>query len=56
MGKVHRSGVVPVDAKFFAVELPPSRTIRLEIGLRRFANSPSYAFPWHGDKIPVPYQ
>ena len=48
--------VVPIDAKFFAVELPPSRTIRLEIGMRRFANSPSYAFPWHGDKIPVPYQ
>ena len=48
--------VVPVDTKFFAVELPPLRTIRLEIGMRRFANSPSYAFPWHGDKIPVPFQ
>ena len=48
--------VVPVDAKFFAVELPPSTTIRLEIGMNRFANSPSYTFPWHGDKIPVPYQ
>ena len=48
--------VVPVDAKFFAVELPPSRIIRLEIGMRRFANSPSYVFPWHGDKIPVPFQ
>lgn len=48
--------VVPVDAKFFAVELPPSRAIRLEIGMHRFANSPTYAFPWHGDKIPVPYQ
>ena len=48
--------IVPVDAKFFAIELPPSRAIRLEIGMRRFANSPSYAFPWHGDKIPVPFQ
>lgn len=55
-GESSSERVVPVDAKFFAVELPPSRTIRLEIGLRRFANPPSYAFPWHGDKIPVPYQ
>ncbi len=55
-GESSSERVVPIDAKFFAVELPPSRTIRLEIGLRRFANSPSYAFPWHGDKIPVPYQ
>jgi hypothetical protein len=22
----------------------------------RFANDPSYAFPWHGDGIPVPFQ
>ena len=48
--------VVPVEAKFFAVELLPSTTIRLEVGMHRFANSPSYAFPWHGDKIPVPFQ
>ncbi len=44
--------VVPVDAKHFAVELPPSGNIRLDIGMRRFVNRPSYAFPWHGDKIP----
>ena len=25
-------------------------------GLRRFAHHPTYAFPWHGDVIPVPYQ
>ena len=55
-GRSSSERTVPVDAKFFAVELLPSRTIRLEIGMRRFANSPSYAFPWHGDKIPVPYQ
>lgn len=55
-GESSSERTVPVDAKFFAVELPSSRTIRLEIGMRRFANSPSYAFPWHGDKIPVPYQ
>ena len=47
--------VVPVDGKYLAVELPPSTAIRLELGLRRFANQPSYAFPWHGDTIPVPF-
>ena len=47
---------VPVDAKHFAVELPPSTSIRVSAGLKRFANTPSYAFPWHGDKIPVPFQ
>ena len=48
--------VVPVDSKYFAVELPPSTAIRLDIGMRRFVNRPSYAFPWHGNKIPVPFQ
>jgi hypothetical protein len=48
--------VVPVDAKYFAVQLPPSTSIRVEAGMRRFANDPSYAFPWHGDKVPVPFQ
>ena len=48
--------VTPMDEKYFAVELPPSTAIRVEAGLRRFANRPSYAFPWHGDAIPVPFQ
>ncbi len=47
---------IPVDARYFAVQLPPSTTIRLDAGMRRFVNQPSYAFPWHGDKIPVPFQ
>ncbi len=46
----------PVDAKHFRVELPPSTALRIEAGLRRFVNDPSYAFPWHGDKLPVPFQ
>lgn len=45
-----------VNAKYFAVELPPSTSVRLEVGMRRFVNNPSYAFPWHGEKIPVPFQ
>ena len=48
--------VAPIDAKYFAVQLPPSTAISLDIGIRRFVNNPSYAFPWHGDKIPVPFQ
>ncbi len=45
-----------VHEKYFAVDLPPSTSIRLDAGLRRFVNQPSYAFPWHGDTIPVPFQ
>ena len=48
--------VVPLDGKYFAIELPPSTAIRVEAGMRRFANQPSYAFPWHGDTIPVPFR
>ena len=47
---------IPVNAKYFAVQLPPSTSIRLEVGMHRFVNNPSYAFPWHGETIPVPFQ
>ena len=46
---------VPVDNKYFVIQLPPSTSIRLEGGLQRFVNQPSYAFPWHGDRVPVPF-
>jgi len=45
-----------VNGTCFAVHLPPSTSIRLDAGLERFVNRPSYAFPWHGDAIPVPFQ
>lgn len=48
--------VKQVGGKAFVVELPPSTSIRLDAGMRRFVNRPSYAFPWHGDAIPVPFQ
>ena len=38
---------VPANGKVFAVELPPSTSVELEIGTRRFVNRPGYAFPWH---------
>jgi len=48
-------GTVAVNGKFFKVQLPPATAVRIDAGLKRFVNDPSYAFPWHGDKIPVPF-
>jgi len=45
-----------VNSKYFAVQLPPGTSIRLDVAMRRFAHRPTYAFPWHGEEIPVPYQ
>lgn len=36
-----------VDGQYFVVELPPGTSIRLNVGMHRFVNQPSYAFPWH---------
>ena len=44
-----------VSGKYFLVELPPSTSIRVDAGMRRFANQPSYAFPWHGGENPIPF-
>ena len=44
---------IRVNNKFFTVELPPATSITLDIGTRRFVNKPTYAFPWHGDSVPM---
>lgn len=44
---------VPVMGKHVRVRLRPGAAGRLEIGMKRFVNRPSYAFPWHGRQIPV---
>lgn len=44
-----------VDESHFAVNLPPSTSIKLDIKVRRFANRPTYAFPWHGARPPIPF-
>ena len=44
---------VPADSKHFAVQLPPFASVRMEAGMERFVNKPTYAFPWHGDRVPV---
>ena len=35
-----------IGNKYFMVELPPSTSIKLDIGIRRFVNTPSYKQPW----------
>ena len=37
---------IELDAGHFAVELPPSSSIRLRADVSRFANPPSYNLPW----------
>jgi hypothetical protein len=41
-----------VEGRYFRVRLRPGTQIDLEIGMRRYANRPTYAFPWHGEAIP----
>ncbi len=42
-----------VDHKLFRVRLRPGAVGKLVLGMKRFVNAPSYAFPWHGKTIPV---
>jgi len=51
--KSAEGSTVDVNGKFFAVRLEPGAGTTLEMGLKRWANQPSYAFPWHGSEIPV---
>ena len=37
---------VPVNGMYICVQLPPNTEIDLELGMERFANSPSYRQPW----------
>jgi hypothetical protein len=46
---------VRVDGRHLVVELPPGTSLRLSAQLHRFSETPSYAFPWHVDGIPVPF-
>lgn len=41
-----RERTVEVNGSAFAVELPPAKAITLDAGMKRFVNTPSYAFPW----------
>ena len=47
------AGATPVDGPWLRLRLPPGSQVELELGMRRFARQPSYAFPWHAGSIPV---
>ena len=42
----------PVGHRFFHVRLAPGAGAELVIYRTRFANKPTFAFPWRGDKAP----
>jgi hypothetical protein len=42
-----------INGKFFQVRLLPAARGRLDIGMSRYVQRPSYAAPWHGATIPV---
>ena len=49
----HQGSTVAVGERFFQVHLAPGASGRLDIGMNRFVHQPSYAFPWHGDEVPI---
>lgn len=51
--RISTSATTRVNGKYFAVEMPPMTSIRLDCGLKRFGNNPSYAFPWHEGGVPI---
>jgi len=42
-----------VNGKIFEVRMPAGMGVTLDMKMKRFANQPSYAFPWHGERIPI---
>ena len=49
---VGQEGRVDVSGTWLQVNLRPGTQIDLRLSMRRFCNKPTYAFPWHGGKIP----
>eukprot|EP01051_Picozoa_sp_SAG22_P027396 SAG22_NODE_9150_length_607_cov_1.007874_2_plen_92_part_00 len=46
----------PVAGKYITIVLPASSKLNCTARMARFVNDPSYAFPWHGRGIPIPFQ
>ncbi|HJP30122.1 MAG TPA: hypothetical protein QGF95_06170 [Candidatus Latescibacteria bacterium] len=42
-----------VDGPWLRLRMRPGTETTLNLGMRRFDRQPGYAFPWHGDSIPV---
>lgn len=45
---------LPVNNKYFEVELPPASSIKLNMSMKRHANRPSYDFPWKAATAAAP--
>ena len=43
---------IAVDGGCFRVHLRPGAQVELDIGMQRYAATPSFRFPWHRDEIP----
>ena len=42
-----------MNGKFFHAVLQPACGVTLDMGVKRDANQPSYASPWHGGSVPA---
>lgn len=49
---IETGNLTSVNDSHFQVHLLPGTEINLHIGIDRFCNQPSYAFPWHDQTIP----
>jgi hypothetical protein len=43
----HEGGMAQVNARTLTVRLRPASLASVTLGMRRYANQPTYAFPWH---------
>jgi len=43
----HDGGMAQVNARTLTVRLRPASLASVTLGMRRYANQPTYAFPWH---------
>ena len=44
---------VAVNAPYFRIAFKPASQIRLDLGMKRFVNRPSYDLPWAGRRVPA---
>jgi len=45
--------VIPVNQRYFTVQLAPGAGAELTIFVKRYVNQPTLAFPWNGNDVPV---
>lgn len=42
-----------ISSPWLRITMPPGTEIDLELGTKRYCREPSFAFPWHGEAIPI---